>query len=961
MLALQMEFVSRDQLVDAMHQWVRNKSQPLEAILTEQCVLDAETRVLLTAMVEKHIQMHDGRPDKSLASLNSTAGLDATQLSFDPELQASVSQLTVDSSAPGLLPTRGVGETTSAGQRFRIVRPHAEGGLGRVFVAVDGEFGREVALKEIHTRLADELNVRARFVLEAEITGALEHPGIVPVYGLGQHDDGRPFYAMRFVRGDSLKEAVDRFYRSAKRPASSEKAFEFRQLLGRFIDVCNAIDYAHNRGVLHRDLKPDNVMLGEFGETLVVDWGLAKFISAEEVGELADEGRLSTRSGSGATPTLAGTAVGTPAFMSPEQAAGRREAMGATSDVYGLGATLYYVLTGKPPIRAKDSGETLRKAQRGDFPPPREVRSDADPALESICLKAMSTDPKDRYQTAGEMALEVERYLADEAVLAHTDTAIARLARWSRHHRTLVATVVVALLAATAGLSAITVQQSIANKALRKSEVAIRLEQEEALAQRDLAKRTLTNAVQAINDSLIAVSEEKLLNAPGLQPLRRQLLDEGLGYFQDLMKDYEQDIELRVDAVDTYLRLGEVVREIGTAEETLDYYTKSLEVITDLLEMQPDNPRVLQKLATNLNGMGLNYAETGRGKEASEAYDRALDVHARLMDLAPSRGNQRNMAQTQGNYGLLLLSQGERDEAVRRLSESQRIRRQLAEEYPDAPAFRSGLARDLASWSVLYANSGAADESRQTLEECLDLYKSLCEDYPRVADYRYRYGRNLTNYASMMLRQGEISMALPAAQQSADILGPLSAANPAVAAYKSSAAAALNMLSDLHRYSDQPSESLEDAAQARDMLLDLTTKYPEVDDYHYHLAKSYSNIGRLLQVRGQPEQALQAYQNAASQLEQIKLTSMSGRYNLACYLALCIPLVDSENSESAEPLRAKLTARALQALESAIDSGFTNVEHMRRDTDLASLRQYDEFEVLMQKALQQQDLRPDDE
>ncbi len=170
-----------------------------------------------------------------------------------------------------------VGAPSAEGRRFRILRPHAEGGLGKVSVAHDEELHREVALKEIQERHADDPESRTRFLVEAEITGGLEHPGIVPVYGLGQYADGRPFYAMRFIRGDSLKEAIEQFHKpEAKRLPAGERALALRKLLGRFLDVCNAIAYAHSRGVLHRDLKPGNIMLGKYGETLVVDWGLAK-------------------------------------------------------------------------------------------------------------------------------------------------------------------------------------------------------------------------------------------------------------------------------------------------------------------------------------------------------------------------------------------------------------------------------------------------------------------------------------------------------------------------------------------------------------------------------------------------------------------------------------------------------------------------------------------------------------
>ncbi len=228
-------------------------------------------------------------------------------------------------------------------------------------------------------------------MLEAEITGGLEHPGIVPVYVLGHHPDGRPFYAMRFVRGESLKEAVARFH--------PPKTLELRRLLSRFLDVCNAIAYAHSRGVLYRDIKPGNILLGPYGETLVVDWGLAKVIGRDEPGisDPSAEPTLRPPSASGTGETMPGTALGTPAYMSPEQAKGRLDLLGPQSDVYSLGATLYVVLTGRAPFDADNAAEVLPKVQRGEFARPRAVNPSIPKPLEAICVKAMALKQADRY------------------------------------------------------------------------------------------------------------------------------------------------------------------------------------------------------------------------------------------------------------------------------------------------------------------------------------------------------------------------------------------------------------------------------------------------------------------------------------------------------------------------------------------------------------------------------------
>jgi WD40 repeat protein/Flp pilus assembly protein TadD/tRNA A-37 threonylcarbamoyl transferase component Bud32 len=330
-----------------------------------------------------------------------------------------------------------VDETTAAGGRFQILRFHDRGALGEVYVARDLELHRDVALKQIRGEHADDAQRRARFVVEAEITGALEHPGIVPVYGLGRYDNGRPFYAMRLIQGDNLKSAIDRFHQAGT-PAldAGARTLEFRRLLRRFDDACNAVAYAHSRGVLHRDLKPGNIMLGKFGETLVVDWGLAKAVGQDDLAGPGSERTLAPESGSEVKSTEMGERVGTPAFMSPEQAAGRLDELCPASDVYSLGATLYCLLTGKPPFSDGDLAALLRAVEQGDFPSPRALNPQIDRALDAICRKAMALKPEDRYASPRALADDIEHWLADEPVAARPESWAQPMARWMRRHRT---------------------------------------------------------------------------------------------------------------------------------------------------------------------------------------------------------------------------------------------------------------------------------------------------------------------------------------------------------------------------------------------------------------------------------------------------------------------------------------------------------------------------------------------
>ncbi|MBY0522853.1 MAG: SUMF1/EgtB/PvdO family nonheme iron enzyme [Gemmataceae bacterium] len=449
-LAVQLDFVARDTLIVAMNAWAVAKHKSLGQIFEEQGSLAAERRALLDALVAEHLRQHGDDAGKSLAALQAPGAMrDHLRYITDPDVRASLvgASDAYVTRTPSVTPS--VGESTSNGVRFRILRPHAKGGLGQVFVAEDVELHREVALKEIQERHADNSSSRSRFVLEAEVTGNLEHPGIVPVYGMGQYADGRPFYAMRFIRGDSMKQAIERFHKpGSTNNAVGERSVAFRQLLARFVTVCDVIAYAHSRGVLHRDLKPDNIMLGKFGETMVVDWGLAKPLGELQASKECDEAPLRPVAASVSSETLVGSTLGTPQYMSPEQAAGQLKRIFATSDIYSLGATLYAILTGQPPFTDADTGTVLRQVQQGDFPRPRQVQRHVPAALEAVCLKAMALRPEDRYPSTRALADDIEHWLADEPILAHREHWVKRLRRWARRHQVLVSASVLLFLAA---------------------------------------------------------------------------------------------------------------------------------------------------------------------------------------------------------------------------------------------------------------------------------------------------------------------------------------------------------------------------------------------------------------------------------------------------------------------------------------------------------------------------------
>jgi serine/threonine protein kinase len=269
--------------------------------------------------------------------------------------------------------------------------------------------------------------------VEAAVTAALEHPGIAPVYGMGLHPDGRPFYAMRLIKGYHLSDDINRFHADdelAKGPV--RRSWRMRALLDCFVHVCNAIDYAHSRGVLHRNIRPSAILHGVHGVTVVVSWGVAKVFNQNVAGSIST---------SGEQYEVPGRILGTPSYMSPEQAAGMCQELGPATDVYGLGATLYCILTGRAPFEGSDVQSTLHLVQMGQFQPPRQLKRKVPPELEAVCLKAMSLDPADRYISVSALAEDIRMWLVDKPVSAYREGLASRIRRRVRHHRTWVCAV----------------------------------------------------------------------------------------------------------------------------------------------------------------------------------------------------------------------------------------------------------------------------------------------------------------------------------------------------------------------------------------------------------------------------------------------------------------------------------------------------------------------------------------
>ena len=386
---------------------------------------------------------------------------------------------------------------TATDERYKILREHARGGMGRILVAEDKVVGREVALKELLPSRGPSGSVpasaqrtpgsattsaaAARFLREATVTGQLEHPNIVPVYEIGQRDDGSIYYTMKFVKGRTLANKL-RAIRTDVDMSVAQKQAERMKLLDGFVDICNAIAFAHSRGVIHRDLKPANIMLGDFGEAMVLDWGLARVVGGENTA-------LAAESNHDVSPdlTLEGEVMGTPAYMPPEQAAGKIDQVDERSDVYSLGAVLFEIVSGEAPYVGKTAKQVLSSVLSEDPRRITEVAEDVPPELAALVMRCLERRPEDRFQSARTLAEEVQAFRDGRMVSTYRYSAIELLKRFVSKNQGAVAVSALALLLMIAGgVYAYTSVKSERDSAL-KSEA-------EATVQKGIAQRQAEEA-----------------------------------------------------------------------------------------------------------------------------------------------------------------------------------------------------------------------------------------------------------------------------------------------------------------------------------------------------------------------------------------------------------------------------------------------------------------------------------
>jgi serine/threonine-protein kinase len=905
LLAVQMDFVSADQLVAGMGRWVLAKDRPLEDHLAESGVISADSAKLLSALVDKHIERHGGRAEQSLAALRGAEPMTQALSSLgDADVQRSLGHATTPHH--GETPTIGDRHATlavpksrgdDASERYQVLRPLASGGLGKVSIARDQELHREVALKELLDRHADHPDSRARFLQEAEITGGLEHPGIVPIYGLGQYADGRPFYAMRFIRGDSLARAIEQFHRLASADWSeAEDQLRLRRLLGKMIDVCNAVEYAHSRGVLHRDLKPGNIMLGAYGETLVVDWGLAKpFGKVEataprsplETLDYRAEGPLTPHSGSGSAPTQMGSAVGTPAFMSPEQAAGRLDELGPASDVYSLGATLYVLLAGKPPQEDDDLGVVLSRVERNEFATPRSVKPYAPRGLEAICLKAMARRPTDRYASARALGEDIEAWLADEPVSALPESPLMRGRRWVKRHRGLVGGAVAVLLVAAAASTFGVVFLTAANQREREA-------RDEAVAARNEAEKSRSEAERqsSLNAELVGLARksldryEQLSKSPqlsrfGMEPLRRDLQEAAIDFYDTIARQSGEGDVQQLDKARALARLGATYAQLRQVDLATDRFQKSLDLFLGLEKDRPADAVARRGAAIAFLNLGELLVD---GQQAREAAEPLAEARRRLEELRKEKDSELDdstiLAFGWSLEGERLRQLGQMEDAADVLRRGIVILREanarkLSDDEQLDVQFR--LGRALNQLATLESQAlWRFDAARQTFAESEQLLEQLADRWPKNTDVALSLVQVLRNSGFLAARENLIDEARSRYDRAIERMRAVEEAAPDVPSYRSEMAELLASSGELHHpISPVPPTDAEIAQLEEAVAIGrrLVEQYPQQAEFRKSLVRHLSSLGAAYHRQGRDEDARKTYVAALQDLSKFVETS----------------------------------------------------------------------------------------
>jgi tetratricopeptide (TPR) repeat protein len=828
-----------------------------------------------------------------------------------------------DDLPPEAAPSLRMDDSMSRFGRFEIRGELGRGSFGVVFRAFDPRLRRQVALKLPRPEVMVTAEMRARFAREARAAAMLDHPNLVPVFEAGE-EGSICFIASAYCPGTTLSE----WLKSREEPVPPRLAARIAATLA------GAIAHAHARGVLHRDLKPGNIMLEPLPDDVPASPGRD---GMNFVPRVTDFGlaRLSAAGTEATAATQSGEILGTPSYMSPEQADGRVGAIGPATDVYGLGGILYALLTGRPPFQSHSPLDTLLLLRTEEPIAPSHLRPRLPRDLETVCLKCLDKRPQKRYASADALAVDLDRYLAGKPVVARRVGSAARVALWCRREPALASTIAVAILAVAA----------VASFGFWR----VVHERDRYRTERDRAVANLRKAREAVDSMLTRVSTDRLRDVPQVELIRLELLEDARNFYRGFARQADGDPEILLEASQAYWRLGLSYDGVGRLDDASSSLREALAIQEKLAAGYPAVAVYRWALAQTYRSLGqLAQLSFGGSDEALQALKKAIVLLEELGSVDPSNPEyRRELAATHGTRGMLLVQRlGQVSAAEADFRKATELFDGLAASFPAIPKYQSdaAIARyNLACWM---GDAGQLDEKEKLLRPIVEFWEKSAAAEPAAMNHRSKLAITLTDLADVLEKTNHMPEAERVLRRSAEVRLELSKDSPKYPWNFIQAGDLLARLAGLVALRGDLAAARQIEEQAIAQKRAALALAPANPDYLQRVSTSQVALIETF-IR------LHEYEDAARAVAE--LVSFSAESGPQCFvagslLARCVPsaaadarLTEARRSELAK----RYGDRAVELLQKAKKRGHQDVLALKSDHSLDSIRSRADFQALL--------------